>query len=171
MDGSLHCETDADHVRERATVEFFHDARLVDFDGPRADPELSRDVAVLTARRYECEDLSFAGSQALKAPRRSRPRGCRGAPLAIGAQRVLQHIQQHLVIHRLLEEVERAVPECRAHGRDVTMCGKDHDRQVDLPLPQRDYSQLASGQPGKLILVIGEFAIVVGIQVLALDRQ
>src|SRR6266478_8394724 len=74
VDGSIHCETDADHVRERATVEFFHDARLVDFDGPRADPELSRDVAVLTARRYECEDLSFAGSQALKAPRRSRPR-------------------------------------------------------------------------------------------------
>jgi tricorn protease len=35
-------------------------------------------------------------------------------------------------------------------------------RFVNLPLPQRDYSQLAAGQPGKLILGIGEWSAAPG---------
>jgi len=35
-------------------------------------------------------------------------------------------------------------------------------RFVNLPLPQRDYSQLAVGQPGKLILAIGEWSAAPG---------
>ena len=35
-------------------------------------------------------------------------------------------------------------------------------RFVNLPLPQRDYSQLAAGQPGKLILAIGEWSAAPG---------
>jgi tricorn protease len=35
-------------------------------------------------------------------------------------------------------------------------------RFVNLPLPQRDYSQLAAGQPGKLILGVGEWSAAPG---------
>jgi tricorn protease len=35
-------------------------------------------------------------------------------------------------------------------------------RFINLPLPQRDYSQLAAGQPGKLILSIGEWSAAPG---------
>src|SRR4029079_10808769 len=35
-------------------------------------------------------------------------------------------------------------------------------RFVNLPLPQRDYSQLAAGQPGKLMLAIGEWSAAPG---------
>src|SRR5215469_7311940 len=129
---------------ERVAVQLFHNARLVDLDGARADTELCGDIAVLMARRDEREDLAFTVRQSLEAAVSGGLRRRRRAPLAIHSQSVVQHIEQHGVVYRLLEEIERAALEGGASRGDIAVCGQNHDRHLDLPLVQRGL-QLKSG--------------------------
>jgi len=64
----------------------------------------------------------------------------------------------HGVVDRLLEEVERTILEGGARRGDIAVCGKHHDRHVDLALtqhglqlepPSYGHSQIRSTQPGQ----------------------
>src|SRR5256885_6907975 len=61
----------------------------------------------------------------------------RRAPFAIDPQRVVQHLEQHHVIDRLLEEVEGAVLQRGARRRDIAVSGEYHYRHVEPALAQR----------------------------------
>src|SRR5437879_13478835 len=95
--GSAGREIHANQLRERVALELFHNARLVDLDGPRADAELSGDLTILVPRGDQHENLALAAGQALDTRVGGGARGRRRAPLAIGTQRVAQYPDQHNV--------------------------------------------------------------------------
>jgi hypothetical protein len=56
--------------------------------------------------------------------------------LAIDADRVQENVDQHVVIDRLLQKIDRAILQSRACGVHIAMRGQHDDRQRDTALLQ-----------------------------------
>src|SRR5258708_11234925 len=82
---------DSDQVRKASATEFFHNARLVNFDSARTDPELCGDVEVLLTCRQWRKNFPFSGRQAGQALRHRGTLSGRDTLFAVDAQRILHN--------------------------------------------------------------------------------
>src|SRR5688572_6869487 len=130
------CQPEAHELEHVPRADFFHDARLVYFDGSRADPQLDGDLLRVQAARDPLEHLALAGCEPLVLAGVVAARVVARDPAFLALEGRLYRGEQLPGLERLLEKVDGIGAKRGASAGDVALRRDYYDRYADSPRPE-----------------------------------
>jgi hypothetical protein len=113
-----------------------HHIGAMDLDGLDRDPQVIGDLLVEAAVDDELEHLALPARERRETVGDLVDLLVPGLQHGVACKRLAQGVDQHGLVYRLLQKIDRAVLHCPDAGGQIAMCREVHDRQGDAARQQ-----------------------------------